>query len=82
MSVAQELYEEGESNTNSYTPPLSPFASPFLLYLKIPRLFQIHVWSGPTPRHDNKVYRTANWKKYGQLIVVYRGASRLNVDLE
>ena len=59
---------------------LAPIALSSLSHFKDPRLLQIHSSSGPTPIHDNKLYRTAFSFQYGQLIVVYKGGSRLNVD--
>ena len=38
------------------------------------------IWTHPYIRQLTD--RTENWKQYGQSIVVYRGRSRLNVDLE
>ena len=49
-------------------------------HFKDPHLLQIHISSGPTPIHENKLYRTVFSFQYGQLINVYKGRSRLNVD--
>ena len=55
---------------------LAPIALSSLSHFKDPRLLQIHISSGPTPIQ----YRIVFSFQYGQLIVVYKGGSRLNVD--